>query len=174
MAKLTKKSLALLLVIVAAGENGTYGKTAELQPLVDGGLVEVNPGATNDAGEVAVRATGAGVELAGSSADTSNGDGGAPTVKSTFTIDDDVALPAGATRTKAATYPFELLGVNQSFFVGNTEAKPNAAKSLASTISSANKRYTTEDGSGNRKFVVRPVDETAQGRGKGARIWRTL
>lgn len=171
MAKLTKKSLALLVLIVGAGENGTYGKPAELQPLVDGGLVEVNPGATNEAGEVAVRATGAGVELAGQPADTSNG---AATVKSTFTIDDNVELPAGATRTKAATYPFELLGVNQSFFVGNTEAKPNAAKSLASTISSANKRYTTEDGSGNRKFVVRPVDETAQGRGKGARIWRTL
>lgn len=168
MAKLAKKTLALLVAIVAAGENGTYGKAADLQPLVDGSYVETNPGATNDAGEIAVRATAAGVELAGTPVAPA-----AAAPKSTFAIDDGFELPAGATRTKAATYPFELLAVGQSFFVGNTEAKPNAAKSLASTISSANKRYKTEDGSADRKFVVRPVDETAQGRGPGARIWRT-
>jgi len=172
MAKLAKKSLALLVMIVTAGENGSYGKAADLQPLVDGGLVETNPGATNEAGEIAVRATAAGIEAAGQPAENSNGS--APVAKTSFTIDDNVELPVGATRTKAATYPFELLAKGQSFFVGNTEAKPNAAKSLASTISSANKRYKTEDGSESRKFVVRPVDETAQGRGPGARIWRTV
>ena len=78
-------------------------------------------------------------------------------------------------------YPFDALNVRQSFFVPNTEDKPNAAKSLASTVSSATARYaevvegqfkTNKKGEQvpvtreTRKFVVRSVEG-------GARVWRT-
>lgn len=168
MAKaLTKTLAALLATIVAAGENGTYGKPADLQKLVDAGFVETNPGATNPANaeEIAVRATPAGVAESGQPA--------APATVSSFTLDDGVALPTTTTRSKPSVYPFDAMGVGQSFFVPNTEDKPNAAKSMASTISSANKRFKNEaDESLSRVYVVRAVDETDAGRGKGARVWR--
>jgi hypothetical protein len=55
-----------------------------------------------------------------------------------------------------SVYPFDALAVGQSFHVPASEAKPNPAKSLASTVSSANKR-NAKDGGSSAKFEVRSV-----------------
>lgn len=183
-----------LAAIVAAGANGIYTSPEVHTPLLEAGLVEINPAMTNEAGEIATRATQKGIE----SLDTGNGNGdNAPTeatsetavtgktekVKTMFKIEDNVPVPAISGRGRGGeTYPFEQLAVGQSFFVANSESKPNAAKSLASTVSSATARYAVpaEDGRTKtnkkgetvpvmvetRKFIVRSVEG-------GARVWRT-
>lgn len=106
-----------------------------------------------------------------------------------FLIENDVPIPAISARGRGRggdVYPFKVLAVGQSFFVPNSESKPNAAKSLASTVCSATARYAVpaEDGSTKtnkkgevvpvmvktRMFVVRRVEEDGV---KGARVWRT-
>lgn len=183
-----------LAAIVAAGANGIYTSPEVHGPLLENGLVEINPAMTNEAGEIATRATQKGIE----SLDTGNGNGDNATteatsetavtgktekVKTMFQIEDNVPVPAISGRGRGGeTYPFEQLAVGQSFFVANSESKPNAAKSLASTVSSATARYAVpaEDGSTKtnkkgetvpvmvetRKFIVRSVEG-------GARVWRT-
>lgn len=172
--------------IVAAGANGLYTSPAVHDALVAEGLVEINPTMTNEAGEIATRATQKAIDTM-SNTETKTA---APTAaKSGFVIEDDVAMPTSSGRGRGGnTYPFDDLEVGQSFFVANTEDKPNAAKSLASTVSSATARYaeviegqtktnrkgeTVEATRETRKFVVRAVDESDKGRGKGARVWRT-
>ncbi len=44
----------------------------------------------------------------------------------------------------------------QSFFIPATEDKPNPSKSMASTVSSANKRFRKE-GADGRQFSVKAV-----------------
>jgi hypothetical protein len=67
---------------------------------------------------------------------------------SNFAIDDNVALPTikrgGAGR--QPTFPFEALAVGQSFHVPVSDERPEPAKTLASTVSSANARYAKETG----------------------------
>lgn len=85
-----------------------------------------------------------------------------------FTFDTGIPLPAPRRGGRGSTvYGFETMEVGNSFFVAATADNPNPAKRIASTVSSASSRLEP------KKFVVRSVDETAQGRGKGARIWRT-
>ena len=51
-----------LAEIVAAGANGMFVPESVYAPLVEAGLVEINPAMTNEAGEIATRATQAGIE----------------------------------------------------------------------------------------------------------------
>jgi hypothetical protein len=183
-------NMALLAAIVTAGADGMFVSPTDSAPLVAAKLVEVNPAVVDASGALATRATPEGIALVNST--NTNGAAAAPAAASTgtskFAIDTGIEMPASAARGRTATtYPFDALQVGQSFFVPNTTEKPNAAKSLASTVSSANQRYavpaegTRTDRKGNvvpnktltRTFVVRPVDESAQGRGAGARVWRT-
>lgn len=83
-----------------------------------------------------------------------------------FVIETGVPLVQRARRKSECRYPFDLLELDQSFFVPATEEKPNPAKSLASTVSSANARHK-ENNVYTKKFVVRAVDG-------GARVWRVL
>ena len=187
-----------LAEIVAAGANGLFTPVAVHGPLVEAGLVEINPAMVNEAGEIATRATQAGIEsLDGGAIVTDNATseansaiaetGKTEKVKSMFQIENDVPVPAISGRGRGGNvYPFEVLAVGQSFFVPNSESKPNAAKSLASTVSSATARYAVpaEDGATKtnkkgevvpvlvktRKFVVRRVEEDGVA---GARVWRT-
>ena len=187
-----------LAEIVAAGANGLFTPAAVHGPLVEAGLVEINPAMVNEAGEIATRATQAGIESLDSGAivvDDATTEANSETaatgktekVKTMFQIENDVPVPAISGRGRSGNvYPFELLAVGQSFFVPNSESKPNAAKSLASTVSSATARYAVpaEDGSTKtnkkgevvpvmvetRKFVVRSVVFFDA---KGARVWRT-
>ena len=187
-----------LAEIVAAGANGIYTAPAVHMPLVEAGLVEINPAMVNEAGEIATRATQAGIESLDSGAivvDNATTEANSETaatgktekVKSMFKIENEVPVPAISGRGRGGNvYPFDQLAVGQSFFVPNSESKPNAAKSLASTVSSAPARYAvaSEDGATKtnkkgevvpvmvktRKFVVRSVEEDGV---KGARVWRT-
>ena len=187
-----------LAEIVAAGANGLFTPAAVHGPLVEADLVEINPAMTNENGEVATRATQKGIESLDSGAivaDNATTEANSETaatgktekVKTMLQIEDNVPVPAISGRGRGCNvYPFNQLEVGQSFFVANSESKPNAAKSLASTVSSATARYAVpaEDGSTKtnkkgevvpvlvetRKFVVRSVEEDGV---KGARVWRT-
>ena len=187
-----------LAEIVAAGANGLFTSAAVHGPLVEAGLVEINPAMVNEAGEIATRATQAGIESPDSGAivvDNATTEANSETAatgknekaKTMFQIENGVPVPAISGRGRGCNvYPFKVLEVGQSFFVANSESKPNAAKSLASTVCSATARYAVpaEDGSTKtnkkgevvpvmvetRKFVVRRVEEDGV---KGARVWRT-
>lgn len=187
---LTKKlsaAFAIVAAAIAVSEQGfAYTSASDAKAFAAEGLVEVNETMTDENGNVAVR-------LLNKDAATNAAPAEKPVKTATnFAIDDGIAIPAGSGRGRGRggeMYPFDLLEVGQSFFVPNTDAKPNAAKSLASTVSSATARYAVVDPEGKtktnksgevvpvmvetRKFVVRPVDETAAGRGQGARVWRT-
>lgn len=180
--KNAKKSAAKLdmAAIVSATNSGSFVYTspeAHASALADG-LVEVNPSMSNDAGELATRATEKGIASMN-----------APAAKPSFAIEDNVPLtPVSGRGRTGETYPFDLLQVGQSFFVPNPEGKVDkegkpvlAAKSLASTVSSATRRYAEEipgetrtNRKGEtvpalretRKFVLRAVEG-------GARVWRT-
>jgi hypothetical protein len=188
-----------LAEIVAAGANGIYVSESVFAPLVEAGLVEINTAMMNEAGEVATRATQKGIdslqpngdntseasEASANSATAATGE--TQKVKTMFKIEDSIPVPTISGRGRGGNvYPFDQLEVGQSFFVANSEDKPNAAKSLASTVSSATARYAvaSEDGATKtnkkgevvpvmvetRKFVVRSVEENGV---KGARVWRT-
>lgn len=183
-----------LAEIVAAGANGLFTPAAVHGPLVEAGLVEINPAMINEAGEIATRATQAGIESLDNGAKVGNNatsetaeTGTTQKVKSMFKIENDIPVPTISGRGRGGNvYPFDQLEAGQSFFVANSEDKPNAAKSLASTVSSATARYAvpSEDGATKtnkagevvpvmvetRKFVVRSVEENGV---KGARVWRT-
>lgn len=198
-----KKTAATVAVIglaeiVAAGANGMFVPESVYAPLVEAGLVEINPGMTDENGNVATRATQKGIESLDSAATVADNatseatsataaTGETQKVKTMFKIEDSIPVPTISGRGRGGNvYPFDQLEVGQSFFVANSEDKPNAAKSLASTVSSATARYAvaSEDGATKtnkkgevvpvmvetRKFVVRSVEENGV---KGARVWRT-
>lgn len=160
--------------------------------LAEAGLVEVNPGMANEAGELATRATQKGIDSVSKNGENATSEtNGEPAktekVNQMFQLEDNVAVPSISGRGRTGTtYPFEVMAVGQSFFVANSEGKPNAAKSLASTVSSATARYAVPSADGatktnkkgetvpvmvvTRKFIVRSVEENGV---KGARVWRT-
>jgi hypothetical protein len=160
--------------IVAAGEQGMFTATAIHGPLVEAGLVEINPGIVNESGEIATRATVAGVralathEKEDAIMDNNKEEVGAvaETIKSGFVIESNIPVPAITGRGRGANvYPFDELAVGQSFFVANTTDKPNAAKSLASTVSSATARYAVADPDGKTE-AVKVTDYKVDAEGK--------
>lgn len=197
---LTKAQLSAKLVEIVNATNANtvlYTSATEHGPLVEQGLVEVNPQMVDGNGNIATRATSKGIEQT-MNTNTGTADAGtaAPAAaKPTFTLE-NAALPAisGRGRAGVETYPFEQMAVGQSFFVPATADKSNPAKSLASTVSSATKRYaevvpgqTKKNKAGEdvpvlketRKFVVRSrtaAAEAAEGFNhgqNGARVYRT-
>jgi len=199
-AKKTAETVAVigLAEIVAAGANGMFVPESVYAPLVEAGLVEINPGMTDENGNVATRATQKGIESLDSAATVADNatseatsataaTGETQKVKTMFKIEDSIPVPTISGRGRGGNvYPFDQLEVGQSFFVANSEDKPNAIKSLASTVSSATARYAVPSADGatktnkkgetvpvmveTRKFVVRSVEENGV---KGARVWRT-
>jgi hypothetical protein len=167
--------LAKLGEIVKATLSGgfVYMSAAEVAPLVTAELVETNPAMTDEHGAIATRSTTKGNETVNT--ETTKAPRLSP---ASFEIDNDVAIPTikrGGGR-GGNLYPFDNLAVGGSFHVAATDAKPNPAKSLASTVSSATKRYEAakrSDGTPDvRKFIVRSVDASDK-RGAGARVFRT-
>ena len=199
MAKLNKAAILILSAVVSATQTEAgfaYISVEDAKALVTDGLVEQNPAMTNEAGDLATRATEKGItEMnkldTGKSTETEAET--ATAVASSFAVVADVPMP-GASRggRSTETYPFDKLEAGQSFFVAATESKPNPAKSLASTVTSANERYSEElegqtrlNRRGNevpatrqiREFAVRTVEDGAPWGFpgvKGAGVWRTL
>lgn len=151
MAKLSsfeKKTLAKVVEATNAG-SFVYLCEAAYQPLVDAGLVEINPAMVNEEGEVATRAILANVSetIVEEKVEETINPVIEPTktkenTKMSFEIESNIPLPVtkrGGKRESA--YPFAALEVNQSFFIPASEKHPEPAKSLASTVSGATKRY---------------------------------
>lgn len=133
------------------------------------GSIQVDIAHRDKKGNVAARATSQGISAAygGDSAEHSE-EHVAPVTRTRFKLDDNIPIPVPRRGIQAEPrYPFNLLNVGQSFMVPATPERPNPAKGLASTVSSANKRMARLNPP--KKFIIRPVDENGV---KGARIWR--
>ena len=158
--KQLKKAMEMLPEIVkatTASETGfTYTDFLVHSPLVNAGLVEINEGIVNEAGAVATRATTKGIETVMSETSTAT----ETVVANAGFVIEDVALAASKRggRTGKSLYPFDQLNVGQSFVVLATEKHPEPAKSLASTVSSAMKKYDVpameEDGVTQKTKVI--------------------
>jgi hypothetical protein len=109
-------------------------------------LMEQNGGMTDADGKLATRATADGIAY--SASHPANGAvADVEKVKPTFQIFKNVTLPAikrgGGIGTE--TYPFATMEVHDAFFVPATADKPEPAKALASTVSSATRRFSVQD-----------------------------
>ena len=135
-----------------AAKGFIYTAPAVHTPLVEAGLVEVNPTIVNEAGELATRATEKGVQQVNTSVQTETAAVSAVASKNGFVLESNIPVPAISGRGRTSTtYPFDAMEVGHSFFVANGGDKENAAKSLASTVSSATARYAV--GTGEFKTV---------------------
>jgi hypothetical protein len=172
----------VLTAIVAATVDATKGFETILKTqfdkmyAADSTLLEGNAASITGDGDKAtiqVRATTAGVQAVTAAppiVDVVR----APIVKGNFQIESGMPVPEirrGGDRTNA--YPFEQLEIGQSFFVPNTVEVPNPAKTLGSTVSSATRRYKTENPP--RVFTIRGNEKGKGADGSevlGARVWR--
>lgn len=160
MTQLSANQLTKLGNIVAATQNPDTGyvhmSEKSVKVLLDAGMVECNTEMTDAQGNPAVRATPEGIETMNTTPDNAASEATAAAPQTEFVIE-DVPLP-NITRggTSASKYPFDTLEIGQSFFVPATEDMPNPGKSLASTVSSASKRYATKNGT---RTINRKADE---------------
>lgn len=174
---LKKASIALIATIAAAMAADPFYALAtekEAKELTDGGLAEFNPD-IRDGDKIAIRLTDEGLKMAdasntdnSNSTDTNTDTGSTATAASGFAIIDNASLP-GASRggRNGPVYPFDDLNVGQSFFVPATDDKPEPAKSIASTATSAAKRFATKvtnpDGSAvMEEYTVKGVTKTRE------------
>lgn len=176
MAALSKANAALLASIVVAMGNteAPYLMVTEkdVSKLVSEGLAETN-GEIRDGDKIAARATEKGTALNNENNQGDNSAATAPVAAtSAFALIDGAELPAGRGGRGTTVYPFDSMGVGQSFFVPATTERPKPAKSLASTVSSASKRLSP------KKFSVKAVENgkaygTFTAPGDGALVKRT-
>lgn len=159
------KAIRLVLALLAAGPTGTFlpEKDIDLLLKADASYFEASKETKDPSGNMAIRLSGVGATAALALQASTPAAPAAPVAKPTFTIDKGIAIPVATRGARGVVYPFDTMEVSDSFFVAATEAKPTPAKSLASTVSSASKRYAP------KKFTIRAVTENNV---KGARIWR--
>lgn len=181
-----KKLAEIVEATTDAARGFVYMTEKSVKVLVDAGYAECNKEITDGAGNIAVRATKAGLEYGTAPAATEEEGTTTMNTEATavrkFPIIKNIKLPA-ISRAGAAKsdYDFDELETGDGFFVPATEKMPNPGKSLASTVSSASKRYATENGTREinrkvdgvmtkvtvpayvyeRKFVVRSVKDGA-------------
>lgn len=172
---LTPEEIALLQQGASATQAGqpTYGVPAQLANLVQQGLVETNPAMVDGNGNVAYRASAAGLAHAatlppaapvvpaaaawGANAAPAAAPAAAPGTPAAptfqlpekgFAIGHGFIIPvkksARTAGSHARNYDFAALELGGFTFVPATKERPDPKKSLASTISSANKRYKAE------------------------------
>ena len=157
MAKITAANLAVLAsVVIAMGNTDTpfaFVSTADAKNLISEGLVEQNGEIKDDAGNLATRATEKGVALhnsqpknEGNNNSVDNANTASATPKFEIFKVEGAVFGTGRARKATSMYDFDGMDVGAFIFVPNSEDKPDAAKSLASTISSANKRFSTPTG----------------------------
>lgn len=153
MAKAAKLNMAILASVVAAGPNGMFGPADEAQAFVDEGLMEVNPSIVDANGNIAVRATAAGVARINESGEEVEIGGG----YAIATFDDEVLAEAETrkrkTGPKGSKYPFDDLEVKQGFFVPVSDDMPNPRRSMSSSITAAQNRYAEDTGETEMKPV---------------------
>lgn len=142
------------IVHVTVAGGFLYANADEIAPLVAAELVETNPAMLDESGNVAARATTKGIEAVNTTATNTDTNAAASAAvteaqarASAFEIDDYVPnLTIKRGGRGGEIYPFDSLEVNKSFHVPATPDKPDPAKSLASTVSSAAARYAVGTG----------------------------
>lgn len=150
---MNKKNFALLGTIIAAMGNAdtpyhmaTIAAVAALAKETPP-MVETND-AIKDGDKVAVRASDAGVAFFNDPANKAKYEApSAPREKPVISTGSGfVVTPELAKRSvvKSDLYNFDALNVGDVIFVNKTEARPDPAKSLASTVSAATKKYAVE------------------------------
>lgn len=131
----------------------------EVQKIIkaDPSLIEVIASVPMDAnGNVAVRATPNGLAVFGGAA--SSAPAAPAAAKQTFNIESGIEAPAiergfGNSAGRVETYPFSQLEVGQSFHIVATADAPEPWRSLASAVSSANRRFAVKT---NQTKMSRP------------------
>jgi len=159
----TATGVALLALIAAAG--GTMMLTqAEGQDIIAAGDATVDTTKT-EGDTAAVSLTEAGQ----AKVDAENGkptgtEGDTAAVSGTFDIDDSVPMPGASTRGRSGGYPFDKLEVGQSFHVAKSADNPTPADRLASSVSGARTKYSTDTGE-TEEVTVKTYKKGENGKG---------
>jgi hypothetical protein len=135
-------------------QQSMFAPAKDFAKLKEAGLVEINDQMKDAAGNVAVRASDAGLQAwnaahggaqgaqnpAGSVASTVKPEG----KRARLEIDADVPMPTGSAvrAARESIYPFDALEIGKSFHVAKTEEMPNPEKALGSSVSAAKRKFS--------------------------------
>lgn len=168
------KKISLKQFKASATDDGQGNTIAWVDPStvedhVKAGHIEVNMSAKDEQGRNAARLTATGHNAVNKTKATPEN----KLSNEAFEIVDGLPMPPKAARggQKVELYPFSKLNVGGSFFIPATEKNPNPAKTFASTIGSAQRRFGTKTGEtrttakgkvvpvivATRKFTILPV-----------------
>lgn len=143
---MNKANLALMTSIVAAMaiEATPYlmATPKQVEKLLADGMVEQNPD-IRDGDKIATRATEKGIAAMN---EQTSAPATGTAAASPFAIIKGATLPTTRGGRTSVLYPFDDMEPQDSFFIPATTEKPNPAKSLASTVSAATKKYATDTG----------------------------
>lgn len=165
----------LSLAAFAAACNSESGfaffSQADMQPLVNDGMIEINPQMTNNSGGIAGRLTDKGrASLASkgekqtiTSADVGkvSAAGIVTATASEYELLTDLVAPEkkrGGRSGRNSKYPFDTMPVGTGFFIPATAEKPDAAKAYASTVTSAMDRHSIVVKDANGKVETETVN----------------
>ena len=181
--KAQRTALIDLLTFIATSTQSTAGfafvpkDEAEKLVKAEPTFVTLDASVVNGEGQIKAVATTAGIEAlaaqSGTTAASQTTTTGTPEPMKFERIVLDKLPEINRGGNKSDSYPFAELaaptnGKYDSFLVPATDAKPNPAKSLASTVASATKRYASTD---KRVFTVRK--HVVDGKLVGALVIRT-
>lgn len=93
--------------------------------------------------------------------------------QTSFEIEDGVAMPTGKRGGAKAGYPFEALGVGQSFHVAKTAENPDPANRLASSVTGARAKYSTPMVDANGAAVMEEVTVRTYKKGEDGKYLKT-
>jgi len=161
--------LARYIPLLQSIANGSVSRVTQEEglPLIQHNppLIEVNIDDVVD-GKAAVRLTDEGHKMIGSEVNQAVAVGAISNgAHSNYQIISGAELPVakrGGRGGAPVQYPFDQLEVGQSFFVPVSSKHPNPVKTLGSTVSSANMRFSVETGE------TKQVERTKRGAGNKA------
>lgn len=218
-ALISEAKLPLLAALADATRSGAdkflYVDESDAKLLYDAGLALVDTNTRNADGQVATRLNDAGLAYAeknpaepdnnvlSNEGNTEQKEASAAKRQSTgyvrpanIELDKSVQMPSVSRgRAGETSYPFDTMEVGDSFHIAATEQNKDPAKSVASSVSTANIKYSREkkDENGNvitkprkvrngeikhfperepiKQFTIRSVD-ASDPKGVGCRVWR--
>lgn len=145
-----EKNTALTQIFGFGDTGGWIAPSQALTALIGEGFVDQGPAGTGEAdsgavGTVAVRCSEKGKTLAATlgATKTANETGAVKTAANISGIVKGIAIPEGKRggNKGKSLYNFDAMDVGDTFFIAATAEVPNPAKSLASTATSATRRY---------------------------------
>lgn len=178
--RITKEEKGLLGLIGNSEEGFLYMSPDQVDPLIKRGWAEQHPWMEED-GKFATRLTKEGIgeiEAEDEEVDSEQ----LPVVEdeptqtplaeevvvaevSGFELEKNIPVPPRTRKLRGPyKYPFDKMEVGDSFHIPATEDRPKPSRTLASTVSTASKKY-------GKTFVVRTVDDSDP-KGVGARVFR--